>query len=145
MALVELLDALPEDHPCRLELIALLRSHAEGLARVQDDSGLWHQLLDQPDSPLETSCSAMFTQAIARGVNRGWLDAATFEPVAIAGWYGLLTRITEDGHVEGTCVGTNYGPTADYYLKRKLTDDVHGYGPVLLAGAEMLRLITRSR
>ena len=43
---------------------------AQGVAAVQSGSGLWHQLLDKPDSYLETSASAMFTYAIARGVNR---------------------------------------------------------------------------
>jgi rhamnogalacturonyl hydrolase YesR len=141
MALVELIDALPENHPDRAEMIVLLRSHARGLAATQaPDSGMWRQLLDHPEFPTETSCTAMFTYAIARGVNRGWLDEHTYRPVAIRGWNGLCTKIDDQGRVDGTCVGTNYRDSLDHYLKRKLTDDIHGYGPVLLAGSEMLRL-----
>ena len=74
-------------------------------------------------------------------VVRGWLDAASYGPVAVAGWNGLSTRITPEGQVEGTCVGTNYADDAIYYYYRPSPDDVHGYGPALLAGAEMIRLL----
>ena len=142
MATVELLDVLPADHPRRAEIIKLLKAHAQGIASVQSGQGLWHQLLDRPDSQLETSASAMFTFAIARAVNRGWLDAGTYGPVAIAGWNGLAGRIDADGNVTGTCVGTSYASDYPYYYNRTFTDDVHGYGPVLLAGAEMIKLLS---
>ncbi len=74
---VELLDLLPTDHPGHDQLIQILRSHAQGLAEVQSGNGMWHQVLDRPDSYLETSCTAMFSYAMAKGVNHGWLDAPT--------------------------------------------------------------------
>src|SRR5262249_20861755 len=86
MAMVELLDVLPETHPGRGEVLKLLRSQAEALANTQSGSGLWHQLLDKTDSYLETSCTAMFTYGLARAVNRGWLDPFSYAPVAVAGW-----------------------------------------------------------
>jgi len=141
MAMVELLSELPEDHPGRPEVLKLLRAHARGVAEVQSGSGLWHQLLDRTDSYLESSCTAMFTFSLARAINRGWLDAASYGPVAVAGWNGLSTRITPEGQVEGVCVGTNYADDAVYYYHRPSPDDVHGYGPALLAGAEMIRLL----
>ncbi|MGD0541287.1 MAG: glycoside hydrolase family 88 protein, partial [Tepidisphaeraceae bacterium] len=79
--------------------------------------------------------------ALARGVNRGWLDASAYGPVAQAGWNGLTTRIDEQGHVVGTCIGTGYANDYVFYYHRPDIDDVHGYGPVLLAGAEMIRLL----
>ncbi len=141
MAMVELLSVLPENHPGRADVLKLLRAQAEGIANVQSGSGLWHQLLNRDDSYLESSCSAMFTFALARAVNRGWLDAPSYGPVAVAGWNGLSTRITPEGHVDGTCVGTSYADDAIYYYHRPARDDVHGYGPALLAGAEMIRLL----
>ncbi len=141
MAMVELLSVLPENHPGRAEVLKLLRAQARGIADVQSGSGLWHQLLDRQDSYLETSCTAMFTFALARGVNRGWLNAASYGPVAIAGWSGLSTRISPEGHVTGTCVGTSYANDAVYYYHRPARDDPHGYGPTMLAGAEMIRLL----
>jgi len=83
----------------------------------------------------------MFTYALARGVNRGWLDAAAYGPVAQAGWNGLTTRISNQGHITGTCIGTNYADDYVYYYNRPFVDDVHGYGPVLLAGSEMIHLL----
>ena len=54
-----------------------------GVASRQSGKGLWHQLLDRPDSYLETSCTAMFSYSMAKGVNRGWLDASTMRPTTV--------------------------------------------------------------
>ena len=145
VATVECLDMLPQDHPDRAELIKILRSHAQGLASVQSGSGLWHQMLDRTDSYLETSCTAMFTYAMAKGVNRGWLDAGAYGPCAQAGWNGLTTKISSDGKVDGVCIGTNYADDYVYYYARPAVDDVHGYGPVLLAGSEMIKLVKNEK
>jgi unsaturated rhamnogalacturonyl hydrolase len=140
MAQAELLDRLPPDHPQRDTLLALFRRDVAGLARYQDTTGLWHQLLDRDDSYLETSASAMFTYAIARGVERGWLDP-TYAPVARRGWRGVLSRIRPDGGIEGTCAGTGVSDDlADYYRRPTPLNDPHGIGAVLLAGSEILRL-----
>jgi unsaturated rhamnogalacturonyl hydrolase len=140
MAMVEVLDVLPEDHPLRGRILRLFRQHARALASLQSGDGLWHQLMDRTDSYTETSCSAMFTYCLARGVNKGWLDVS-FAPVAQAGWNGLSARIDDQGHITGTCVGTGYADDYVYYYHRPELDDIHGYGPALLAGAEMIRLI----
>jgi rhamnogalacturonyl hydrolase YesR len=142
MAMVELLDVLPEDHPNRPAILHLFRTQAQAVASLQSGSGLWHQMLDRPDSYLETSCSAIFTYCLARGVDRGWLDGAAYGPVAQTGWNGLTARISEDGRVTGTCIGTSYADDYVYYYSRPAADDVHGYGPVLLAGSEMIHLLS---
>ncbi len=98
-------------------------------------------MLDRTDTYTETSCSAMFTFALAHGVNHGWLDAGAYGPVAQAGWNGLTTRIDGQGRITGTCVGTGYADDYVFYYHRPSTDDIHGYGPVLLAGAEMIHLL----
>jgi unsaturated rhamnogalacturonyl hydrolase len=140
MAQVELLERLPPDDSRRDTLLALLRRHVAGLARYQDTTGLWHQLLDRSDSYLETSASAMFTWAIARGVDRGWLDP-TYAAAARRGWRGVLSRIRPDGRIEGVCAGTGVSDDlADYYRRPTPLNDVHGVGAVLLAGSEVLRL-----
>lgn len=141
MALVTLLDTLPPNHPARPELIDILRQHAKGLASCQSGAGLWHQMLNRPDSFLETSCTAMFVYSLAKAVNNGWLDPEIYGPVAISGWDGLSTRVTSDGRVEGVCVGTGYAADYVFYYHRLSTDDAHGYGPTLLAGSEMIRLM----
>jgi rhamnogalacturonyl hydrolase YesR len=140
MAMVEVLDVLPEDHPLRGRVLRLFREHCKALASAQAGDGLWHQMLDRIDTYTETSASAMFTYCLARGVNKGWLDIG-YAPVAQAGWNGLSVRIDEQGHITGTCVGTGYADDYVYYYHRPSVDDIHGYGPVLLAGSEMIRLI----
>jgi rhamnogalacturonyl hydrolase YesR len=145
VATVELLDLLPEDHPDRGALIKILRDHARGVAEQQSGSGLWHQLLDRPDSYLETSCSAMFAYSMAKGVNRGWLNASAYGPVAQAAWNGITTKIGDQGEVNDVCIGTNYADDMVYYYNRPARDDIHGYGPVLLCGAEMIRLVKNDK
>jgi unsaturated rhamnogalacturonyl hydrolase len=112
-----------------------------GLAAAQSGSGLWHQLLDRPDSYLETSASAMFTYAIARGINRGWLDALAYGPVVSLGWNAVAKQVNAQGQVENTCVGTGMGFDPMFYYYRPVSVfAAHGYGPVLLAGAEVMAL-----
>jgi unsaturated rhamnogalacturonyl hydrolase len=145
LAAVDLLDVLPADHPKRADILRLFRAHARAVAGAQAGDGMWHQMLDRTDTYTETSCSAMFTYALAHGVNRGWLDAGAYGPVAQAGWNGLTTRIDGQGHVTGTCVGTGYADDYVYYYHRPHIDDIHGYGPVLLAGSEIIHLLKNDR
>jgi rhamnogalacturonyl hydrolase YesR len=141
MAQVELLDKLPTDHPKREELIKLLTRQIIGISRYQHETGLWHQLLDRNDTYLETSSTAMFTYGVAKAINEGWLDAR-YSDIAFRGWEGLSTKIRTDGQVEGICKGTGLNSTTHFYIIRPTPlNDIHGLGPVLLAGSEMLRLI----
>ncbi|WP_347303014.1 glycoside hydrolase family 88 protein [Croceibacterium sp. TMG7-5b_MA50] len=142
MAMVELLEVLPQDHPGRDAVLAQYRAHVTGLARVQSGTGLWHQLLDRPDSYLETSASAMYAFAIARGVNRGWIERTAHAPVAMLAWNGVSTKINAAGEVEDVCVGTGVAfDPAFYYYRPRHVRAAHGYGPVLLAGAEVIAML----
>lgn len=140
MARVELLDKLPKDHPKREELISLLTRQIVGLSRYQDESGLWHQLIDMENTYLETSSSAMFTFAVAKAINEGWLDSR-YVYVAVQGWEGVSRKILADGKVEDVCVGTALSTATFYYANRPVsTDALHGIGAVLLAGSEVMKL-----
>ena len=141
VAMAELLDVLPADHPDRAAIMAQFKAHVQGLAPLQDSKGLWHQVLDRPDTYLETSASAMYVYAIALGINRGWLDAAAYAPMATVGWDAVAGQVNSKGQVEGTCVGTGIGFDPMFYAYRPTSVlAAHGYGPVLLAGAEMIKL-----
>ncbi len=141
VAMAELLSVLPENHPGRAAVLAQYRAHAAGLAAVQSRSGLWHQLLNRDDSYLETSASAMFVYAIARGINRGWLDPLAYGPMVSLGWNAVATQVNAKGQVENTCVGTGMGFDPMFYYFRPVSPfAAHSYGPVLLAGAETLLL-----
>jgi rhamnogalacturonyl hydrolase YesR len=139
MAQTELLNNLPADHPKRPELIQFLLRQIVGFSRYQDISGLWHQVLDKPDSYLESSVTAMFTYAVAKAVNEGWINKS-YLTIAEDGWKGLSTKITPAGEVQDVCIGTNIGDNiAFYYNRPKELNDTHALGAVLMAGVEMIR------
>ena len=139
MAMAELLDVLPENHPQRARILALYREHAAGLLATQGHAGLWHQLLDRRESYEETSASAMFVFALTRGINRGWLNPLAYGPAMTLGWNAVAKKVNARGQVEGTCVGTGMGWDPMFYMYRPVhLLAAHGYGPVFLAGAEMI-------
>lgn len=142
LTMCDLLDALPENYPARPALLKYLRHQIKAVASLQSGKGLWHQLLDRNDSYLETSASAMFTYAIAHAVDRGWISPVTYGNIALAGWIGVSTQINAKGQVENTCVGTTFAGDVIYYYNRPVSvDAVHGYGPTLLAGSEIIRML----
>jgi unsaturated rhamnogalacturonyl hydrolase len=139
MAQTELLNNLPVDHPKRQELINLLLRQIIGYSRYQDISGLWHQVLDKPDSYLESSVTAMFIYTVAKAVNEGWINKS-YLAIAEDGWKGLSTKITANGEMQDVCIGTNIGDNiAFYYNRPKELNDTHGLGALLMAGVEMLK------
>jgi len=141
VAMTELLEVLPQGHPGRAAVLEQFRAHVRGLAPYQDSTGLWHQLVDRSDSYLETSASAMYVYSIARGINRGWLDGKAYGPMVSLGWNAVAQRVNAAGQVEGTCIGTGMGfDPAFYYYRPTSVYAAHGYGSVLLAGAEMIAL-----
>jgi unsaturated rhamnogalacturonyl hydrolase len=142
MAMSDLLDVLPKTHPGYIKVLTQLRTALRGISEQQSGSGLWHQMIDRHDSFLETSASAMFTYVIAHAVNEGWVKPSTYGSVAQAGWNALSAKINAEGQVEGTCVGTTFaGDQAYYYNRPTSVHALHGYGPMLLAGAEMIRML----
>lgn len=145
MAMAELLGLLPEDHPGRDDILHLYRSMIRSLANLQDGTGFWHNLLDRPDTFLETSATAMFTFAVAKGINEGWINHV-YGPVAITGWNAITTRVLENGAVDGTVEGTTFAHDNTYYYHRgRSIYATHGYGPVLYAGAEIIRLLQNDK
>ncbi len=141
MAMVEVLSVLPADFPGWEKVLTIFQKDVRALIPLQGTTGLWHQLLDRPATYPETSCSAMFTFAIARGVNRGWIEPQ-YASVAFASWNALVDKVTDDGQIEGVCIGTSLAYDVTYYAHRpqKLTA-YHGYGPMLSAGAELIQLL----
>jgi len=142
MTMVELLEVLPQNHEGRAKVLDLLRKHIRGLANYQTATGFWHQLIDRNDSYLETSATAIYTYSIARAINRGYVDAAVYGPMVCLAWNAVAGKVNDKGQVEGTCVGTGMGfDPAFYYYRPVNVFAAHGYGPVLLAGAEMIQLV----
>jgi unsaturated rhamnogalacturonyl hydrolase len=142
LAMTELLDVLPADYPSRNVILDQYRAHVKGLAAFQSGTGFWHQLINRNDSYYETSATAIFTYCVAHGINNGWLDARANGPMAVLGWNAVQTRINAEGQVEGTCVGTGMAFDPAFYYNRPVNVvAAHGYGPVIMAGAEILKLM----
>ncbi|QOS82185.1 glycoside hydrolase family 88 protein [Paenibacillus sp. JNUCC31] len=143
-SLSEVLEALPADHPERSALISFFNELCEGYAALQGEGGLWHQVLNDPETYQEASCTAMFAYGFARGVRFGWLDQPErYTEAAEKAWNGLTNKaIDRQGNVHGVCSGSRYAFTAEYYNKDLLTvtNDNHGIGIMMLAGTEVAKM-----
>jgi len=152
MAIADVLDYMPVDHPQRERLVSIFRATLEAAVRVQDPgSGVWYQVLDQGDRPgnyLESSASCMFVYAIAKGVNRGTLDEE-YLSAARRGYGGILAEfvtVDEQGllNLGGICAVAGLGgnPYRDgsyeYYVgERVIANEYKGIGPFIMASIEM--------
>ncbi|MCR4941089.1 MAG: glycoside hydrolase family 88 protein [Treponemataceae bacterium] len=144
-SLTELLQVLPENHPKREFLLSFYRTLCKAYLSCQDEKGMWHQVLNMKESYPETSCTAMFISAFARGLRNGWLteDTEKYREACEKAWKAL-TRISIDvkGNVYGVCRGSEFAFNPRYYAEHLLPrlNDTHGIGIVILAGVELLRL-----
>ena len=143
-SMTELLEVLPEDHPKRNDLIDFLNTLCEGYLALQDDEGMWHQVLNDHESYPETSCTSMFIYAFSRGIRFGWLkNTEKYVKAIYKAWKGISkTSVDSNGNVYGVCRGSEFSFIADYY-KYELgwnLNDTHGTGIVMLAGIEVIRL-----
>ncbi len=152
MSLVDMLDYFPEDHPDRAVIIEVLNKVAVGIKNYQDEtSGVWYQVLDQgtrEGNYLESTCSAMFTYSLLKGVRKGYLDES-YMAVAKKGYAGILKefiRENEDGtisltkccHVAGLGGKNMRDGSFEYYINEKRgDDDPKGIGPFIWASMEM--------
>lgn len=140
-SLTELLQVIPEDHPRRPDLLAAYRKLMKGLLACQDPRGPWHQLLDDPESYLETSATGMFVFALATGVRQGWLEPDPYQGAAEKAWAGLASFLEAQGDLRDVCIGTNARNNKTHYLSRpRKTGDLHGQAAFLWAATAMLLL-----
>ena len=141
MSMVEVLEVLPKDHKDYKAVLEQLRAHIKGLASYQTKDGFWHQLIDRPETYEETSATAIYTYAIARAVNRGYVDAQAYGPMANLAWNAVASKVLPNGQIEGICVGTGMAFDPAFYAYRPTSvKAAHGYGPTLLAGAEIIAM-----
>lgn len=152
MALVDVLDFMPVNHPSRAILIKQLQDLSAALLKIQDPtSGLWYQVPNFPGRKgnyLEASASNMFIYAFAKGARKGYLPASYLDAAQKAYAGALKNFITTDAagyiHLEKTVSVGGLGGTPyrdgsyEYYLSEPLRqDDLKGVGPFILASLEM--------
>jgi rhamnogalacturonyl hydrolase YesR/lysophospholipase L1-like esterase len=152
MAVVDVLDFLPLEHPRRDTLLVILRDLCATMLKYRDSSScVWYQIVDQggrDSNYLEASVSTMFAYIYAKGANRGYLDPGYLQE-AERSFNGIIrTFVTVDARgfvdLHNTCRGAGLGgnPYRDgsyaYYVSEaKRTNDMKGYGPFLLAAIEL--------
>lgn len=152
MAIADVLDFLPEDHPERDSLISILQNTCEALLKVRDPkTGLWFQVLNQggrEGNYIEGSGSAMYTYVFAKGAHKGYLGSK-FLDIATEAFDDLvkeLVTVDENGLVtmHNICGGCGLGgnPYRDgsyeYYINEKRVDnDPKGVAPFILAAIEL--------
>jgi unsaturated rhamnogalacturonyl hydrolase len=152
MALVDVLDILPESYPDRLRLVEILRRLSHALLHFQDPvTGLWYQVLNFPGRAgnyLESSVSAMLVYVFCKAVRVGYLERDYLSAAGRA-YRGLLEnmiKVDASGKLtlEGTCGvaglgGTPYREgTFEYYIGEKtIANDFKGVGPFILAALEL--------
>ena len=146
MALVDVLELIPKDHPHRADLLRQVRQLAGGYKKFQDrSSGLWYEVVnrgDLSDNWHETSSSCMYIYMLSRGVERGYLPSH-FRSVAEKGYKGVLTQLSRDekgnAHIANICEGTNVGDLEFYLARPHSTDDFHGLGAFLIMNEQFRR------
>ncbi|MDX1947196.1 MAG: SMP-30/gluconolactonase/LRE family protein [Pirellulaceae bacterium] len=109
----------PDDHPAKGGLIAELQKHLTALKPHQDaKTGCWHQVIDHPESYDEYSCTCMIGWAMRRGISRGWLEKAQFQPHVDRAWQAIRERTSADGKLVNVCTGTGKQKTLQDYFDR---------------------------
>ena len=152
MALVDVLDYLPQDHPERDRILFILNDLLKAVVRYQDeDSGVWYQVVDQAGRKgnyLESSASSMFVYALLKAGKMNY-TVKDMMPEALRGYQGILKqfiRVDDKGLVILTNVcsvaGLGGDPFRDgsyeYYLSEPVVDnDLKGVGPFIMASLQM--------
>lgn len=139
-AFAEIIQVLPENHMYYGEIKTAYTNMMKTLISYQGDDGMWHQLLDDPDSYAETSCTGMFIYALATGLDKGWLSNDDYVKVVAKGWDALAGYVNEKGETENVCIGTNAKDSKEHYLNRPTkTGNFHGQAAVLWSATAILR------
>ena len=123
------LSDLPTGHPDFATVLGGFQRHMRALAPLQDENGMFREVLDFPGAYPEYSGTAMIATAMLRGIRRGWLDAATYQPVVDRAWQAILLRTGSDGRLIDVAESTGTrGLTQKDYLRRAAVLDIDPRG-----------------
>lgn len=134
--IIEILE-LPENDFFRIYLIQTLEAQIKALAELQAQSGLWHTLLDDSTSYVESSATAGFAYGILKAVHKGYIDKK-YAAIANRAVVGLLKQIDEKGEVQNVSVGTGMGDTLEFYKNIGKTAMPYGQSLTVLCFTELL-------
>ncbi len=149
VAILDELEFVPKNRPEYKELGRLVHDLLTAVIRYQDEeSGLWYQVVDkggQEGNWLETSCTCLFSAAIAKAVRTGLLEKSNLA-YARKGFEGVIDRLKWDGDdllVDNICIGTGVGNYEHYCKRPTSTNDLHGMGAFLIMCAEIEEIAMR--
>jgi unsaturated rhamnogalacturonyl hydrolase len=108
---------LPENNAVRRYLVQVLNAQIAALAKCQDESGLWHTLLDDPGSYLEASATAGFA-GILKAVRKRYV-APAYADVAEKAIRGIVKNISPEGELLQTSFGTGMGSDLAFYRQSR--------------------------
>ena len=140
VSLTDALENLPHDTKGYDELMKFYLEFTEGIVKLQDADGLWHQVLNLPHSYQETSCTGMYLLGLCRGINNGWIGTE-HKKYADKAYLGLIDKkISSVGNVYDVCMGSSNSKNAEYYVNLGAVDnDDHGTGVILTAITEYIK------
>jgi unsaturated rhamnogalacturonyl hydrolase len=104
---------------------------------LQSADGFWRSSLLAPKAypNPESSGTALFTFAIACGINQGLLDRATYLPTVTKAWNALVAAVNAQGRV-----GWVQPPASAPGPATQNDTSDYGAGAFLLAGEQILKL-----
>jgi unsaturated rhamnogalacturonyl hydrolase len=135
---LELLDPQPGD-ALREFLLETLRQLIRALVRHQDPGGLWHTLIDDPQSYLEASATAGFAYGILKSVRLGYISREYTEP-GVRAVKAVLANIDARGELGQVSFGTPVFDDLDGYRRVPLTSMPYGQAMAILALGEFKRV-----
>jgi unsaturated rhamnogalacturonyl hydrolase len=134
---LELVD-LPEHNAVRRYLLQVLNAQVAALAKCQHESGLWHTLLDDPESYLEASATAGFAYGVLKAVRMRYIPAE-YAVVAEKAIRGIVQHVSPEGELLQTSFGTGMGSDLEFYRQIPLTSMPYGQAMTILCLTEYLR------
>lgn len=138
IAIPEFLQMVEAEPSVREQLVRLLQAQVEGLARYQSESGMWHTLIDDPTSYVETSATCGFGYGILKAVHTGLIDPKYAEN-AYKALEPVMENIGGDGVVHQVSYGTPMGRTSkDFYKQIEIRHMPYGQALAMLFLIECL-------
>ncbi len=119
-------------------LVDTYRAQVDALIALQADSGLWHTVLDDPQSYQEVSGTAGIAYGILKGVRLGYLDQR-YEVPAFKAITAVIANIDETGTIQNVSAGTGMGMNREHYRNIIIAPMAYGQSLVIMALGEMLR------
>lgn len=153
MAILDVLDFMPEDHPGRATLIEMFNKVIANIVNYQDESGVWYQVLDNrhKDNYKESTCTCMFAYSLNKAIKNGYIDEDTYKPClekAVDGILNEFIRIDGDyAYLTQCCSVAGLGPESDhrrdgsleyYFSEPIIENDCKGVGPFLFLAANYI-------